>query len=282
MTVNSKVPRRPSRGLTVYRERARRARRILHLNFFAMAPTQQLGPNLHGARGNTAKQVSENKTTQVLQSAYVLNKSGTKRVTLGLEPALDFEPVVHLHKPGYDGMRMSRGVWEELLKASTHISSYFKNEVRNDQKEIMLSHVDKVQFRQQYGRNLISISTMLDEKKEVVLAEATWYRLMELQPLIAHSLAIMTTWQSEALEMFTSFARALKARLPTHGPAAHHPDFVEFFQPPARLNLNVLRSLALNNLDFGPQKLYGLDYNKCFFEMQAFLADEIVGYIAFV
>ena len=232
--------------------------------------------------GKTAKQVSENQTTQVLQSAYVLNKSGTKRVTLGLEPALDFEPVVHLHKPGYDGMRMSRGVWEELMKASTHISNYFQNEGHNDQNEIMLSHVDKVQFRQQYGRNLISISTMLDDKKEVMLAEATWCRLLELQPLIAHCLAIMTTWQSEALEMFTSFARAVKARLPIHGPAAHHPDFVEFFQHPAELNLNVVRSLALNNLDFGPRNVYGLDYNKCFFEMQAFLSDEIVEYIAFV
>ena len=179
-------------------------------------------------------------------------------------------------------MRMSRGVWEELLKASTHISSYFKNEVRADQKEIMLTHVDKVQFRQQYGRNLISISTMLDEKKEVVLAEATWCRLLELQPLIAHSLAIMTTWQSQAMEMFTAFARAVKARLPIHGPAAHHPDFVDYFQHPAELNANVVRSLTLINLDFGPQNLYGLDYNKCFFEMQAFLTDEIVSYIAFV
>ena len=144
---------------------------------------KQYGADGGGDKKNdqTSKQAFENKTSLIMQSFYLLNKSGTKRVTLGLEPALDFEPILQLHKPGFEGLRISSATWHELMKASPYISSYFNGEMRAERmrEELLLSNLEKVQFRQQYGRHLISISSVLDDKKEVVLAEATWKHLRQ-------------------------------------------------------------------------------------------------------
>ena len=261
-----------------------------------MASYQQYGASDRRS-GDTSRQVSENKTSLVLQSIYVLNKSGTKRVTLGMDPGLDFEPIVHLHKPGFEGMRMCCASWHELMKVAPHISSYFKGEMRAERArdDLFLSNLEKVQFRQQYGRYLISISSTMDDKKEVVFASATWYRLLELSPLINHCLAMFITWQSEVMELFTSCVRAAKSKISVHGPAAHHPssDLSAFnldhllvqrtaCNAPTGNGENVVKSLMFNHLDFVPKTVPFLDYMKCFFELQNFCTDEIMNFVSYV
>ena len=246
-----------------------------------------------GASEKKKLELTDKLTKDILKTVHVLNKSGTKRATLGLDPELDFTPFVQLHKPGFDGVRISTATWQELMAASTYITSFFKGELDSEltPDTLLLGPMEKLTFRRQYGRNMLSITCVLDDKKEVVLAYTTWKRLLELAPCITYCLGNLSTWQSEAMEMFVAFAHAVKARLlpSTMNVNIPHPNANDDIIMralsgiyPSYNDVKTVQSLDLINLNFTPKNAPLMDYQKCFYELQAFCFNEIICYVTSV
>ena len=238
-------------------------------------------------------ELSENPTKDILQTIYSLNTSGSKRVTIGLDTSLDFCPFLQLHKPGLDGVRLSWTTWQELMSVSDYISSFYKGELSRERMQdcLLLGPMEKIMFKFQYNRYMISIKSKTDDKKEVVLAHTTWIRLLDLAPCINDCLNKLNTWQCEAMEMFVAFAHAVKAKLPldtvTQRPAHNGApqDIISRALNVGHLpqiDKKIVWSVTFNDFIFTPKNIPLMDYQKCFYELQAFCSNEIICFVAYV
>jgi len=127
------------------------------------------------------------KTREVLRHVFQGNLSGSKQISISLDPAVDFEPVVTISKTGFPGIKLDTQAFFELFNNSEFISNYFDGQM-SDSGQMQLSHAITLGFQRSYGRPVIKLiyAAHSPEEKFVTLAQETWVYLREMVPLLQH------------------------------------------------------------------------------------------------
>jgi hypothetical protein len=127
------------------------------------------------------------KTREVLRHVYPANASGSKIVTISLDPALDFEPVVTFAKTGFSGVKLDPPAFYGISDNAEFISAYFRGEV-SEAGQMQLSHDITLAFERSYGNLAIVLKQGVQSQaeKSVTLAGPTWTYVCNLLPLLQH------------------------------------------------------------------------------------------------
>jgi hypothetical protein len=221
---------------------------------------------------------SQLKSREIYRLVFPINKSGTKQVSVSLDPAFDFQCFVSIGRVGWSGVQLTKSAWISLLSASEKITNFF-NGVYNENifnEEFNISHEEKILFRNQYGENVITLATVRGTSDYVTLGKSSWKGLIKLVNIVSYCLDEYETYTSDAMEFFASYTKALKERLPEdiqlENPQMNSMQKFEDF----------LQGVTFDCVLYSPFRETSLDFKKLFFELQAFCAVDLAGYMSCV
>jgi hypothetical protein len=158
----------------------------------------------------SAQPISQLKSREILCVTYPLNRSGSKQVIVGLDPTLDFTPVITIGRAGWSGFRISQEEFS-VLCSYTSIIQKFLEEESGKYGSILLGAQEVLEFRRSWGRNLIVIASNTNSSKKVTMAKATFDGFVKVIPLINYVTTKYMSYQSDAMSPFASLCKTVKS-----------------------------------------------------------------------
>lgn len=204
------------------------------------------------------------KTREILRHIYPANASGSKIVTISLDPAFDFEPAVTFAKPGFAGVKLDTLAFFELCNNAEYISAYFRGEVAQAG-QMQLSHDVTLAFELSYGHLAIVLkyAVQTPAEKTVTLARATWIYLCGLMPLLQHLHKGLSDATPSANQMCADMVRFIGANLrPAGGRGATLIELEEF-----------MKNMQPKDIT----EAEGVDKERVFYELRQFCIFDIAG-----
>lgn len=140
------------------------------------------------------KKFQAEKTRELLRCVYPANPSGSKVISLGLDPTLDFQPVVNLYKAGFPGVKFESYAFDELCNNADFIRNYLQGAAANDSGQLQIADTIIMKFTTCFGKPAVDfISAIGTEKQQnVLITVETWMHIYDMLPLLRrvfHSLA---------------------------------------------------------------------------------------------
>lgn len=171
----------PSREVRVYWNQKRQRRR----DFYSTCRD--------GRKEQASKKFQAEKTRELLRCVYPANPSGSKVISLGLDPVLDFQPVVNLYKAGFPGVKFASHAFDELCHNADFIRNYFQG-VAAESGQLQISDTIIMKFISCFGKPAVEFISdgETDNERRVVLTVETWLHIYDMLPLLRrvfHSLA---------------------------------------------------------------------------------------------
>jgi hypothetical protein len=226
------------------------------------------------AAETSAQPISELKTREILRVTYPLNRSGSKQVIVGLDPTLDFTPVITIGRAGWSGFRMSQEAFSVLCSYTSLIQKFFEEE-SGKYGSILLGAQEVLEFRRSWGRNLIIIASNTDPSEKVTMAKSTFDGFVKVIPLINYVTTKYLSYQSDAMSFFASLCKTVKSHL--------SPDFL--MSAPVVQNthefMHVLRDVSIHSVESGTTEST-IDIHQLFYELVAYCSEDIAAYIPYV
>ena len=139
------------------------------------------------------KKFQAEKTRDLLRCVYPANPSGSKVISLGLDPSLDFEPVVNLYKAGFPGVKFEAHAFDELCNNADFVRNYFQGAaVESGQMQISNNIIMK--FTSCFGKPAIEFIKHMESENErsVVITADTWLYIYDMIPLLRRVFLTLT------------------------------------------------------------------------------------------
>jgi hypothetical protein len=145
--------------------------------------------------------------------SYSLNKSHSKKISIGLECYKDFELYVKIYKCGKDVVSLTYNEWEIFHHYFAFIDTFFADttspRVESDfpSKTLAICEGEKavLHFRELYKKKVIVLETwcrQTDLQREVYLAEESWIGLRRVLPCVQQAVANRYAWSSVISEWY--------------------------------------------------------------------------------
>lgn len=219
--------------------------------------------------------VAELKTREICRVIYPLNKCGSKQVIIAMDPAEDFHPVVTIGKAGWSGFRLDSEALDILMQNLDYINDFF-NTPSVFASPLHLNAVDSIEFRRNWGKQILCFSNKMDTQFKVCIGKPTWEGFLEILPLLHQVKCMYKRWQSDALAVFIGICKYMKNCLP-----AAVIEKLPIVEDSLTFN-NVLRRCSYENITFEGNPDTLLDLKKCFLEIRIFCQEHIASYIPYV
>ncbi|KAF4526694.1 hypothetical protein B566_EDAN010124, partial [Ephemera danica] len=155
---------------------------------------------------------TELKSREILRISYPLNRSGSKQITIGLDPALDFSPVITIGRAGWSGIRMAVETFSVLCSYGNPLLGYF-DDTAAKKDPLLLSAQEMLEFRKNWGKNLIVVASNIDNAEHVTLAKTSWEGFVKIIPLLQHMVQKYESYQADAMEIYQALVKAVKPQL---------------------------------------------------------------------
>jgi hypothetical protein len=157
------------------------------------------------------------------------------------------------------------------------INSYFANPtIEHYRTPLQLSATDSIEFRKNWGKNLLCITNVLDSNGRVSIAKTSWDGLVNLFPLLIYVGDMYQRWQEDAFQLFTGIAKQLKLCLPVNVveklPLVD--DMYSFKE--------VLKQINFENIKYEGSRDSMLNLRTTFLEIQSFCAEQLAAYIPYI
>jgi hypothetical protein len=220
-------------------------------------------------------EIPDIKSHEIFRTIYPLNRCGSKQVIIGADPKLEFAPVIKIGRSGWNGIRLNQETFKVLCDSVEYISSFFDGK-NSSSESFQISATETVEFRQQYGKNLLVLSSSVDNGETVCLAKTTWTGLVQLLPAINHCIFTIDMNQKNINDLFVALVKKIKG-------STYVPDCMNitsyYLNKPDDFAATA-RSIKYEDLHYECSNDF--DAVKCFYEIQAFCAPEIYSFIPYV
>ena len=217
---------------------------------------------------------AELKSREVLRLSFPLNRSGSKQITIGLDPGLDFTPVITVGRAGWSGIRMTAETFSVLCSYGIPLLGYFEDQGQKKD-PILLSSQEMLEFHKNWGKNLIVIGSNMDSSEKVTLAKTSWEGFVKIIPLMQHLIEKYESWQTDAMEIYQALVKSVKSQL--------SPD--ELMSNPVVQNTpnfkDVVYNLRIETIPHAPMTS-SIDVHQVFYELKYFCSDDIASYVPYV
>jgi hypothetical protein len=124
-------------------------------------------------------------------------------VIVGLDPSLDFTPVISIGRAGWSGFRMSQEAFSALCSYTSIIQKIFEEE-SGKYGSILLGAQEVLVFRRSWGRNLIIIASNTDPVEKVTIAKSTFDGFVKVIPLTNYVMTKYMSYQKDEMIFFAS------------------------------------------------------------------------------
>lgn len=220
-------------------------------------------------------QVAFIKHTELYRTHFPLNKCGSKQLIVAMDPSLDFETVITIGQPGWSGVRLSKHSFLVMMDSSDMINHFFKTgESMLKNNTFALSATEKLEFRSQWGKPMLVLSSSVEGGASITLAKVTWEGLLKLRSHILHTEELVSQAQGDVFHMFLQIVAAVKLRLPTEeSNVSPNTDKMEVIS-------QIIQSLTFKDIeDISLGKSHHFESHPItgFYELQSYCKAEIAG-----
>ena len=218
---------------------------------------------------------AELKNREILRISYPLNRSGSKQITIGLDPALDFTPVITIGRAGWSGIRMSVETFSVLCSYGNPLLGYF-DDTSAKKDPLLLSAQEILEFRKNWGKNLIVVASNIDNAEHVTLAKTSWEGFVKIIPLLQHMVQKYESYQADAMEIYQALVKAVKPQLTADflmsNPVVQNTPYFK----------DIVHNTRFDRLSPERQLSTSIDAQQVFHELKYFCCDDIAAYVPYV
>jgi hypothetical protein len=125
---------------------------------------------------------------------------------VGLDPTLDFAPVITIGRAGWSGFRMSQEAFSVLCSYISLIQKIHEQE-SGKYGPILLGAQEVLVFRRSWGRNLIIIASNTDPSEKVTMAKSTFDGFVKVIPLTNYAMTKYMSYQNDAMSFIASLCK---------------------------------------------------------------------------
>jgi hypothetical protein len=150
----------------------------------------------------------EQKAREILRCVYPANPDGSKVVSLGLDPATNFEPIFNISKTGVPGVKFDGPSFKELCAKADFIHNHFHGATLNCGK-LQISNAITISFLRTFGKPSIEFIAGVQsvKKRRVIIAAATWDCIYEMMPLLRHVFYTLTAATPHVKQLYGGIVR---------------------------------------------------------------------------
>ena len=166
--------------------------------------------NVYGdCTGTTGNILPPQRCNLVLSRCYNINRSGSKKIILGLDVENDFQTTVFIAKNGNAGVYFSQNVWDHLTtQLSDSIDTFFGSEFNTDMEKIQIDDDIKIDFMMMYGEKIIRLVKC--DQYSVLLGRESWQGLLNLRKCVEDALAECNLWNDNINAVLTETANRIR------------------------------------------------------------------------
>lgn len=115
----------------------------------------------------------------ILRSSFRINDSGSKVLSVYLDPAADFEVTVHIGKPGGGGLKLTHRQFQELVCLDSKAAEFFQSTA--EKAEVVTEHGVRVRFSRGWVTPVMKIAVNCADVDQaasyIVIVEGTFQHL---------------------------------------------------------------------------------------------------------
>jgi hypothetical protein len=212
------------------------------------------------------------KSRELLRCVYPANPSGSKAISLGLDPGLDFEPVVHLYKAGFPGVRFEAHAFDDLCNNADFIRNYFQGKSVEGTGQLQFANNVTMKFTTCIGKPAVEFTGDMESANErrVIITAETWLYVYDMLPLLRRVFYTLQNATPHVLRLYGEIVVHARANynLKNTAPACILQDVK-----------NYLNGLDMPLLTKDMAEDSGLDRPRVFFEIIHFCLYDIAGSI---
>jgi hypothetical protein len=212
------------------------------------------------------------KSRELLRCVYPANPSGSKAISIGLDPALDFEPVVNLYKAGFPGVRFESNAFDDLCANADFIRNYFQGQSVEGTGQLQFANNVSMKFTTCIGKPSVEFTganETANERRVIITAE-TWLYIYDMLPLLRRVFMTLQNATPHVLRLYGEivvYART-NYHLKNSAPACILQDVK-----------NYLNGLDMPLMTKNMAEDSGLDHPRVFYEIIHFCLYDIAGSI---
>jgi hypothetical protein len=222
--------------------------------------------NASGKTGDSTRKDPADRTREILRLVLPINKSGTKQLLLGADPATGFLPALTIRTPGSPGIKLNGPALEKFIACFHQIDDYFKHGGMEDM-ELLLSKEKSVKFGKSYDDRAVFLKMKAHETEKeytIILNSFTWGFLISMRSLITYTIQNLNNYSAELQKMSETLKNYIATKINLK--EAIKMDEVE----------EVFAALTGEEVEISPNKECTLDYVRAFYEMKRFCIHDIM------
>jgi len=217
------------------------------------------------------------KHNDILRNIFPINKSGSKQIIVGMDPALEFQTLLTIGRPGWSGVRLDGSAWDTLLQLEEHITKFFggHHDASIFEQESFLNPEVKIKYQLSYGKSVVCFISTKEGGQFVTLAQSSWEGLLNVKNCVNHHVEFLNNHANEVYEFVMHFAKSLKELVPSeilHGSIPHANSLQQFEK--------YVKEFNFNSLLYTPFQQTMFDYKKLFCELQSFCVLDLGGIVS--
>jgi len=219
-----------------------------------------------------AKKFKTEKSRELLRCVYPANPCGSKAISIGLDPALDFEPVVVLYKVGYPGVRFEAHAFDDLCANADFIRNYFQGKNVEGTGQLQFANNVNMKFSTCFGKPSVEFTGDKEtaNERQVIITSETWLYLYDMIPLLRRVFFTLGNATPHVNQLYADVVNYTRTnyRLKNSAPACILQDVK-----------NYLNELAPDMMTKDVAEDSGLDKTRVFYEIIHFCLYDIAGSI---
>jgi len=152
-----------------------------------------------------AKKFKTEKSRELLRCVYPANPCGSKAISIGLDPALDFEPVVVLYKVGSPGVRFEAHAFDDLCANADFIRNYFHGKSVDGTGQLQFANNVTMKFSTCFGKPSVEFTgdKETDNERQVIITSETWLYLYDMIPLLRRVFFTLQNATAHVLRLYS-------------------------------------------------------------------------------
>lgn len=144
------------------------------------------------------------KSRELLRCVYPANPSGSKAISIGLDPALDFEPVFNLYKVGSPGVRFEAHAFDDLCANADFIRNYFHGKSVEGTGQMQFANNVTMKFSTCFGKPSVEFTGDKEttNERQVIITSETWLYLYDMIPLLRRVFSTLQNATAHVLRLY--------------------------------------------------------------------------------
>jgi hypothetical protein len=158
----------------------------------------------------------------ILRSSFRINDSGSKVLSVYLDPAADFQVAVHIGKPGGGGLKLTSQQFQELVCLESKAAEFFQSTA--EKVDVVTEHGVRVRFSRGWVTPVMKISVNCEDVDKalsyIVIVEDTFSHLTHYMSLYGAACAQLESDREIVKLIYQKMLQIVKgmgaSRTPSH------------------------------------------------------------------